>query len=575
MSNIVVTSKNGINTTLYPHQTDSVKQIEEFYHTGKTTRVKIQGETESKHIVESNVVILGDAPGYGKTLTICTFLSRNLQKVGEERQCYMPYTIVDGIDNVRISSTQKLETIPQAVIICDKKLIHQWENELDTVGVSYITYDTPKSVKDGDEIYDDLFDENDNLNTQVVIVSAHIFSQFLSSTEEFAYSMFIIDEYTDIKLEKCGDYDKKNVNFTLLISGTSYGRIHFRPTRYFLCRSIINYGMIDHNLNRSLITIEHSKEVLDQSIILPEPVYVEYKYIPNVAVVRYANYISDEARSALINGDIDHAFGLLGVQTGQSLKEVLIEKLKNKIDNNAEAIALTESEETKNRLLEKAETLKKQLEDLENNVEDEDDMCPICFDDFSDGSVTITKCEHKFHSTCIAEMLAHDRLNTIKCPSCRTINAMSDLTNCGGNTTEADQHDQQEEDSQPKNQKETTKNIIKKLMEDPNKKILVYCQYDTKRTFTYALQEYSDQLCFVGGTRKQMDKQIKNFKEGNTRILFMKSTKDASGLNLPETTDIVIMHTVPHDVKEQIIARSVRIGVTHQTTIHQMSALDV
>ena len=474
MSNIVITSKNGINTTLYPHQTSGVKQIEEFYQTGKTTRVVKQGESEIKHIVESNVVILADAPGYGKTLTICTFLSRNLPKVGEECISYMPHTTIRALNNVRISSTQKFETIPQAVIICDKKLIHQWEKELDTVGVSYITYDAPKNVKDPDEIYDDLFDENNNLNTQVVIVSAHILYQFLSSTTDFAYSMFIIDEYTDIKLEKCGKLDKKNVNFTLLISGTSYGNMSFRPTVNFLFDSIICPNIIYDHRTRPFITIEHSKEILDQSIILPEPVHKEYKYIPNVAVVRYANYISDEARSALINGDIDHAFSLLGVQTGQSLKEVLIEKLKNKIDNNAEAIALAESEETKNRLLEKAETLKKQLEDLENNVEDEDedeDMCPICFDDFSDGSVTITKCDHKFHSTCIAEMLAHQNYKIIKCPSCRTTNAMSDLTNCGGNTTDAEQHVQQE-DSHPKTKKKRQKTLSRNLWKIQTKRFL-------------------------------------------------------------------------------------------------------
>jgi uncharacterized Zn finger protein (UPF0148 family) len=577
---ITVTSKDENTIQLYSHQVDSVVKIEELYRTGMITQKRFRDDSEINYTVESSVFILADQPGYGKTLTACAFLSRNLLKVGEEHICFLPYKKKYARDNVCITRTEKRKTIPQAVIICDKKLINQWEKELDSVGISYVTYDVPKSVRNPDSIYDDLFDEDDNINTQVVIVSAHIFYLFLSNTSGFVYNMLIFDEYVHIQLEKCSKIDNIDVNFTLLISGTSYGYFEFKSTLNFFHTNIINVNLLRNDHKRSFISIDHPKEILDQSIILPVPIHREYKYIPNQIVHRFSNYISSEARHSLINGDIEHAFSILGVRTGQSLKEVLIAKLKQKIDNNAEAISICQSEELKNRLLEKAESLNKQLEDLENNVLDEEDLCPICFDDFTQGSVTITKCEHKFHAVCIGEMIAHDNINMFNCPSCRTPNNMSDLIYCDvhedeeDEQDEEDEEDEQDEQDEPKNQKETTKKIIRNLLRDPDKKILVYCQYDTKRSFYHALQDYSDQICFVGGTRKQMDKQIKNFKEGNTRILFMKSTKDASGLHLPETTDIIIMHAVPDDVKEQIIARSVRIGVTHQTTIHQLSAIE-
>ena len=45
------------------------------------------------------------------------------------------------------------------------------------------------------------------------------------------------------------------------------------------------------------------------------------------------------------------------------------------------------------------------------------DICSICLDNFSNNNISITKCNHKFHLTCLFNSLNVSN----KCPLCREI----------------------------------------------------------------------------------------------------------------------------------------------------------
>lgn len=46
------------------------------------------------------------------------------------------------------------------------------------------------------------------------------------------------------------------------------------------------------------------------------------------------------------------------------------------------------------------------------------DTCPICYDAYGDSDISITKCGHKFHTSCFVEAMKSTKGSS--CPLCRT-----------------------------------------------------------------------------------------------------------------------------------------------------------
>ena len=63
---------------------------------------------------------------------------------------------------------------------------------------------------------------------------------------------------------------------------------------------------------------------------------------------------------------------------------------------------------------------------------------------------------------------------------------------------------------------------------------------------------------------------INNYKNGNINVIFLTSTQDSAGINLQETTDIILYHQMSSSTKNQIIARAERIGRTKELNVHQL-----
>ena len=72
------------------------------------------------------------------------------------------------------------------------------------------------------------------------------------------------------------------------------------------------------------------------------------------------------------------------------------------------------------------------------------------------------------------------------------------------------------------------------------------------------------------GSSKNREKHIDLFKSGKTPVLFLNSNFNGAGLNLTESTDIILCHRMSDSQKTQIIGRANRIGRTQKLTVHQL-----
>ena len=62
------------------------------------------------------------------------------------------------------------------------------------------------------------------------------------------------------------------------------------------------------------------------------------------------------------------------------------------------------------------------------------------------------------------------------------------------------------------------------------------------------------------------------FKSGKIPVLFLNSTFNGAGLNLTESTDIILCHQMTESQETQIIGRANRIGRTEKLNVHHLLA---
>ena len=85
--------------------------------------------------------------------------------------------------------------------------------------------------------------------------------------------------------------------------------------------------------------------------------------------------------------------------------------------------------------------------------------------------------------------------------------------------------------------------------------------------------ELDFKLCVLSGFQTSRAASLELFKaEGRRAVLFASAMTDCSGIDLPNTTDIILWHKLPPATEQQVIGRSRRVSTSssHQTTIHHL-----
>ena len=74
----------------------------------------------------------------------------------------------------------------------------------------------------------------------------------------------------------------------------------------------------------------------------------------------------------------------------------------------------------------------------------------------------------------------------------------------------------------------------------------------------------------IKGSVETRQKSINSFKNGNVQVIFLNSRYYGAGINLEETTDIIIYHSMSESSQSQIIGRANRIGRETSLKVHHL-----
>lgn len=96
-----------------------------------------------------------------------------------------------------------------------------------------------------------------------------------------------------------------------------------------------------------------------------------------------------------------------------------------------------------------------------------------------------------------------------------------------------------------------------------NKRFLLFSGHDTTfRHLEPLLERKQISFRLLNGSDGSVQKKIKQWEEGKTRVLCLNSTVLGAGMNLPQATDVIVYHKQLPDLEEQVIGRAQRPGRT-------------
>ena len=104
-----------------------------------------------------------------------------------------------------------------------------------------------------------------------------------------------------------------------------------------------------------------------------------------------------------------------------------------------------------------------------------------------------------------------------------------------------------------------------------NKKILIFSNFNESfATIKKCLEEKHILYLELRGTKEKRDNTIDMYKTGNVNVLLLNTIHSGAGLNLQETTDIIIYHRLHDYQKTQVLGRANRIGRKMNLNVHYL-----
>ena len=516
-----------INIPLFLHQ---LKSIEEMEKLEKTKEISLC----STIYLSTKLGILGDLPGYGKSLSILGLISRTKNDVLKDTY------VVDKIKHHQYVSMSKIEILPQlkcSLILVNISLLSQWIFELNRTLLTFTAICKPSEIE-----------EIDISKYDVVIVSNNVYNLFSQVFRKKCWKRFIIDEPASLKLTM----DETYAQFYWLITGT--------PNELYLKR---RNGFLNDLLPEEFDTFEHiilknEDQLVKNSYDMPITKNIFYQCTGNLSKL-FEGILPDHIIEMIQAGNVSGVLNVLNVddQIDTSIIDAFrIKKMKR-------------LEEIKDDRVEKIQTIKDHLKLLDERIFRYvvQNKCMICKNPFEKIHV-LSCCQHLYCGNCVSSL---DE-SVLDCPLCKT--KKQDIVKIPLSLKEFDmkEYGQSEfSDKETNNEKSKIKTLLDIIGTAENKKILIFSNYNESfSVIKKFLDEKSLSYLELRGTKEKRDNVIDSYKTGTVNILLLNTIHSGAGLNLQETSDIILYHRLHEYQKIQVIGRANRIGRKIQLNVHYL-----
>lgn len=616
----------NVNILLKPHQQTLLARCIEYENQPiKLSQFKnLAPYTDPEDYFQTNMAVIGDRVGSGKSYVILALLVSNDITIRNN-------TVVNshGFNKVVYYLHDNARSIPLNMLVVPHNLINQWDYYIRTFGGNLKTK-IIKNQKAMDLLEEDclLADEGEDASTSsssssstapnrttminqrvskrlsqynLIVVTSTIYNRFAYFLTQHRVKLqrAIYDEIDNLNVPGCKHID---ANFIWFITA-SYGNVLYPKGhnkyetsigRYVWYSSGIKHSgflknlLVDlhYNVSRNMmkvLIIKNSEAYVEASLSLPE-INTTYILCRTPHEIHVLNGVVDRNIMNHLNAD-DIQGALAYLSSSQKSNEVniisrVIQKYTHQMSNIRLQINMTQEYhfDNENDRRNEIQRLEKQMETINKKVEliteriKENNLCTICYDTAVTKTLT-SCCQNTFCFKCINMWLAQRHV----CPLCKINMNIGDLFVIDENSVAQDDEQKEEEYIDPtktnaKNDKyQNLELIMSQLKEQPTSKILIFAAYDnTFMNVVPVLQRLRINYEYVKGNSNQIKCIIERYKEGNTQVLLMNTQHFGSGLNLENTTDMILFHKFDTESEKQVIGRAQRYGRKDPLNVHYL-----
>jgi hypothetical protein len=439
-------------------------------------------------------------------------------------------------------------------------------------------------IKDNFYVNRLIFDEADSINIPNTLRINSIFYWFVTSSF--------------MSLCNPNGVEKKVTDQKMMYDHSS-GRMTLQPvTKTIKENSIKCNGFIKETFQniegdpvRNLYYLKNNDEFIEISFKLPEP--IEHLLIcrDNLQIKVLNGIVSNDVLMMLNAGDTDGAIGRLTCEKGSedNIISVVTQRLEQKINEYKEELKEKQTKEytTPKAKQEALERTQKKIQETRQKIQSIEERikgvecCDICFDDINNPAVTGC-CQNVFCFSCLAIAISGKNI----CPKCRdslTLDKIMIIKDTKDKETEnvAKSKDTSEYflktilDNSSANDKYTNfEKIIEYKMkyfekDKSKRKILIFSEHEGSfnAKMIGILDKYKVRYSRIKGTSASINKTLREYRgidlkpgDHEIDILLINSRYFGAGLNLQNSSDIIILHRQGADLLHQIIGRAQRIG---------------
>ena len=376
------------------------------------------------------------------------------------------------------------------------------------------------------------FDEADILNCDQFIVDSHFYWFVSASFENFIYPRGFYD------------YSPQHERYILMASGLKYNGFIKNIFIEMLGQSIVKH-----------LVIKNKDDYVKNSIFIPNINVKEIECKNNTVLNILKDVIDTRILNCLNANDVHSAMKLLGynTQSEEAIVYKLVENFQNRVHDidvtityhkmlhspNEDEIKKLETEKTN--LLEKISCVKERISNTEN--------CPICFNDIEEKCI-LNCCSNVFCLQCSNRWFAMKSF----CPLCKkNINLIENLHICTNPNKPI---------SNLVSKSENLYNILSENLSE-NRHFLILSSFENSfKEIELILQNLKIEFSYLKGNNYTINNQVENYKKNKIKVLLVNATHYGAGLNLENTTDLIMFHRLDSTIEKQVIGRANRYGRT-------------
>jgi hypothetical protein len=518
--------------------------------------------------LKTKIGIIGDKVGSGKSYVI---ISLCVSPINHNNEAI--YTTHAGNLVTRIQQLNEVPYLNSNVIVIPHNLLTQWKTYIETFdpAISYISLSRSKHIDD--------MKPNDFKNNKIILITNTVYNQFCMKCyrHNYAFSRVFIDEVDNIKIPACqqlsaGFYWLVTASIKNLIWPQGLYNYNNEIHRYLHVAKGLKYQGFIKDIFTSLaktkniipnLIVKNTDTFVDISLNLPaiQSHFIKCKTPYTVSILN--QYVNNNIIRCLNAHDYKGALQLINPSQKESEDNIIkqiIDKYEKQLHNLNVRLDYLEqiifdSPADKDRLLlninkEKDEVVKK-IESIKNRIK-ESTQCPICYDEIQDKTI-MKCCQNSFCFKCLTTWLK----SHMSCPYCKSgqYSNINELLIIHKGCDEASM----EVEPSLKTKFEKTIDII---MEDiNNRRFLVLSEFDDSlNNLERLFNQNSVKFEYLKGAQNVIDKKIQKYNDNEINVLLINPQFYGGGMNLQNTTDIIMFHKFDAEMEKQVIGRAQRLG---------------